>query len=183
MAPKAPRPYVRGRVQANSQQAQQMQQTHTQHQSVTIMQAGLDSVHQSPAHRSSSSLETQGGASASIPMQPISSTTSTRQQQPAVTISSDSYRITLNNSGSSLLRSTFHPTWYRAPVYEVTTDYLGTSKATTTLWSFDVKERTVREIAKINWASSGKTMVEMSGVKIPVSDFLTRSKWRLGVTQ
>ncbi|PVF98714.1 hypothetical protein CPB86DRAFT_797157 [Serendipita vermifera] len=89
----------------------------------------------------------------------------------------------MNNAGTSLLRSTFFPTGYRTPVYEVTTDNVGSNKATTTLWSFDVKERTVREVAKIYWASSGKTMVEMSGVKIPVADFLTRSKWRLGVTQ
>ncbi|CAG8716335.1 5735_t:CDS:2, partial [Acaulospora colombiana] len=184
MAPKAPRPYVRGRVAA--QTTQQMQSYQQQHQNVSIQpqkesfqNQNAASVHQSPAHRSSSSLESHGAPTA-IPMQPMV----TRQQQPpSVTLSSDSYHITLNNAGTSLLRSTFFPTGYRAPVYEVTTDSVSSNKATTTLWSFDVKERTVREVAKIYWASSGKTMVEMSGVKIPVADFLTRSKWRLGVTQ
>lgn len=95
-------------------------------------------------------------------------------------IAEDIYHITTN--GNTLLRSTFTPTDSRRLVYDVTTDVSSHNNATTILWSFDPASKKVEEVARVTWSTSGKTLVEMAGVRVPATDFLTKSKWKLGMS-
>lgn len=109
------------------------------------------------------------------PATPSFTPNSTRQN-----IAKDAYSITTN--GNTLLQSKFTPTDSRRPVYEVTTDVASHKWATTILWRFDPGERKVVEVARIHWSTVGKNMVEMGEVRVPVTEFLTKSKWRLGMS-
>lgn len=95
-------------------------------------------------------------------------------------LAEDAYEI--STAGKTLLQSTFTPTDSLKPVYDVTTDVPGHNRATTILWRFDPGKCKVTEVARINWATSGKTMVEMGGVRVPAMELLTKSKWRLGMS-
>lgn len=96
--------------------------------------------------------------------------------------SGDAYTFT--TTSSTLLRSTLVPIHPQRPMYELTTDIASGSSATTILWKVDLASKSVKEVARVTWANSGnKTIVEMAGVRVPASDFLTKPKWRLGVAQ
>jgi hypothetical protein len=110
----------------------------------------------------------------------ISSSTPDSAQQNIV---EDAYTISIR--GKTLLQSTFTPTDSRRPVYDVTTDadaVAGHTSATTILWRFDHGERKVTEVARINWSINRKNIVEMGGVRVPVTEFLIKSKWRFGMS-
>jgi hypothetical protein len=106
---------------------------------------------------------------------PVFTTESARQS-----LTRDAYEI--STTGKTLLQSTFTPTDSRRPVYDVTTDVPSHNRATTILWRFDPGKCKVTEVARINWSTSGKTMVEMGGVRVPVTELLTKPKWRLGLS-
>jgi hypothetical protein len=88
----------------------------------------------------------------------------------------------ISTSGKTLLQSTFTPIDSQRPMYDVTTDVISHKRATTILWRFDPGERKVTEVARINWSTNRKNIVEMGGVRVPVTEFLIKSKWRLGVS-
>lgn len=138
LAPRAPRPYVRGRRPAAATTGGVF---HDRKQSVVP----------------------------SFPMYPV--------RQP---IAEDIYHISM--SGDTLLRSTFTPTDTRRCVYDVTTDVASHNSATTILWSFDPAVKKVTELARITWSLNGKTLVEMGGVRVPATEFLTKPKWKLGMS-
>jgi hypothetical protein len=95
-------------------------------------------------------------------------------------LTKDAYEISTHIK--TLLRSTFTPTDPQRPVYDVTTDVPGYNRATTILWRFDPGECKVTRVARINWSTNEKTMVEMGGVCVAATELLTKSKWRLGMS-
>lgn len=91
--------------------------------------------------------------------------------------STDTFTVFM--TGPSILTSTFVSQDPRLPIYEVTTDNPGGSCAVTILWRLDKLDRSVTEVARITKAKGEKPSVEMNGIRIPVSDFLSKPRWRL----
>jgi len=110
-----------------------------------------------------------------------------RLQSTATSISHDWQKIAddayhISTVGKTLLQSTFIPTDSRRPIYEVTTDIATHNNATTILWSCDLQRRRVTEVARIKWSASGKAVVEMGGLCVPVAELLTKPRWRLSMS-